>query len=142
MKKDIIKLGISFTLLLLSIILLPDQYLFEKSVPNSIWTKYFPLPFGAGWFITFLTLSPILLISSFKSKIIVLSLLSTLVNVVIIVPISFALNDNLFTLNNIINQYMWVSIIVFPPHIFVLILKWLTLKTHNQFRQRTTKSVT
>lgn len=88
---------------------------------------------ASGWFITFLTLSPILFISSFKSKIVVLSLLGTLVNVVIIVPISLTLNDSLFTINNIINQYIWVSIIVFPTHIFVLLLKWLTLKTHNQF---------
>ena len=41
-KLAIVSSGIPFGL---AIVTLPNQFLFLKTVPNSFWTEYFPLPF-------------------------------------------------------------------------------------------------
>ncbi len=119
----------------LAIVFLPNQFLFSKTVPTSFWTEHFPLPFGAGWFITFVTLVPVVWIN--KSVLIAIkgSISSLLPSMLVAVPISLTVIGGTLSPNNLLNQYLWVGIICIPPLIFQIILrrfscfyadKWLT----------------
>ena len=115
----------SSVLLWLSIIVFPNQFLFSKIVPNSFWTEYFPLPFGAGWFVTFIILLPVAwfdnsLVSSIKN-----SILGVLVSVVLAVPIALFLIGSTLSINNLLNQYVWVFVICLPPLILHIVLRFL-----------------
>lgn len=63
MQRENLAMLSSSILLGLAIVALPNQFLFSKVVPHSFWTAYFPLPFGAGWFITFIVLVPVVWMS-------------------------------------------------------------------------------
>ncbi|MGH1470712.1 MAG: hypothetical protein ACRBCS_05930 [Cellvibrionaceae bacterium] len=127
MNRSIMPSIISGTLLVLAIVLLPDQYLFSKTVPNSFWVKYFPLPFGAGWFITFIVLSPAIWLTRPALKAAKNSITVLMASVLVAIPISVIMTGDILTLNNILNQYMWVAIIGFPPYLFHLLLRWGTV---------------
>jgi ABC-type amino acid transport system permease subunit len=114
----------SSVLLWLSIIVFPNQFLFSKIVLNSFWTEYFPLPFGAGWFITFIILLPVAwfgnsFVSSIKN-----STLGVLFSVVLAVPIALFLIGDTLSINNLLNQYVWVFITCFPPLILHIVLRF------------------
>jgi hypothetical protein len=115
----------SSVLLWLSIIVFPNQFLFSKIVPSSFWTEYFPLPFGAGWFVTFIILLPVAwfgisLVSSIKN-----SILGVLVSVVLAVPMALFLIGGTLSINNLLNQYVWVFITCLPPLILHIVLRFL-----------------
>lgn len=108
-----------------AIVLFSEQYLFSKSVQNSVWTRYFPLPFGPGWFITFVALLPAVWLSpslptAFKGGIVVLS-----VSILVAVPIAVLKVEGVLTVNNLMNQYTWVLILCFPPWLLHLALRGL-----------------
>lgn len=114
----------SSVLLWLSIIVFPNQFLFSKTVPNSFWTEYFPLPFGAGWFVTFIILLPVAwfgdsLVYSIKN-----STLGVLFSVVFSVPIALFLIGGALSINNLLNQYVWVFITCLPPLILHIVLRF------------------
>jgi hypothetical protein len=108
----------------LAIISLPDQFLFSKTLPSSFWKEYFPSPFGAGWFITFIVLLPVLWIS--KSVFIAIkgSVSSLSLSALVAVPISLLIIGETVSPNNLLNQYLWVGIIFFPPLIIQIVLRW------------------
>jgi hypothetical protein len=115
----------SSVLLWLSIIVFPNQFLFSKIVLNSFWTEYFPLPFGAGWFVTFITLIPVAwsggsLASSIKN-----SILGVLFSVILAVPIALFLIGGTLSINNLLNQYVWVFMICLPSLILHIVLRFL-----------------
>jgi ABC-type spermidine/putrescine transport system permease subunit I len=116
---------VSSVLLWLSIIFFPNQFLFSKTVPNSFWTEYLPSPFGAGWFVTFIILLPVAwfgntFVSSIKN-----SILGVLVSVVLAVPIALFLIGGTLSINNLLNQYVWVFITCLPPLILHIVLRFL-----------------
>jgi len=92
-------------LIALAIIALPNQFLFSKTVPNSFWTRYFPLPFGAGWFLTFVVLTPSIWMSDGKIRSIRKSLLYTLIAPFVAVPISLFHFGGSALLENVINVF-------------------------------------
>ncbi|MAZ89608.1 MAG: hypothetical protein CL693_18395 [Cellvibrionaceae bacterium] len=114
-------------LLFLAILTIPDIFLFAKTVPNSFWTEYFPLPFGAGWFVAFICLVPATWAASFSRRDlmhnVVVVLLVVFLVVIMAVPIALATKGLALSLNNLINQYLWVSIMCFPPLIVQLSLR-------------------
>ncbi len=107
------------------IIAFPDQFLFSKTVPNSFWTKYFPLPFGAGWFISFIALLPIIVTKSPLLPTIKWAFTSMCTSILVCVPISVFIAGGTLSINNFINQYMWVSLMCIPPFIVQMLLKSL-----------------
>ena len=125
MNRSVLPSMISGTLLALVIVLLPDQYLFSKIVPNSFWVKYFPLPFGAGWFITFVVLIPSIWLTKTLSIAAKTGIMVLISSALVAVPISLIMIGGMLTLNNFINQYIWVAFIIFPPYLFHLSLRWL-----------------
>ena len=124
MDRNILPGIISSALLILAIVLLPDQYLFSKTVPNSFWVKYFSLPFGAGWFITFVVLFPAIWLTKSLLKSAKIGITILVISVLVAVPISVIMISDTFALNNLLNQYIWVAIIGFPPYLFHLVLRW------------------
>ena len=124
MNREIATIIISIIFLCVAIILLPNQFLFSKIVPNSIWTEYFPLPFGAGWFIAFISLIPAIWFASSTPKAFMGGITAVLTSVMVAVPISVAMIDGSLTPNNLLNQYIWVGIICFLPCILHLSLRW------------------
>jgi hypothetical protein len=116
----------SMILLGLAIVVLPNQFLFSKTVPNSFWTEYFPLPFGAGWFITFIALFPIVWFN--KTVIIAAknSILGLLLSILVSVPIAVFIIGGTLSPSNLLGQYFWVGIICIPPLILLLVLRWLS----------------
>jgi ABC-type spermidine/putrescine transport system permease subunit I len=115
----------SSVLLWLSIIVFPNQFLFSKIVPNSFWTEYFPLPFGAGWFVTFIILLPVAWFGNSLVSSIKYSTLSVLFSVVFAVPIALFLIGGALSINNLLNQYVWVFITCLPPLILHIVLRFL-----------------
>lgn len=113
----------SSILLGLAILVLPNQFLFSKTVPTSFWVEYFPLPFGAGWFITFIVLFPVVwlqtsVISSVKS-----SLFWVFISILVAVPIALLIIAGTLSPYNLLYQYLWVSIICGPPLILQIFLR-------------------
>lgn len=122
-----------FSALLLSsaIIMLPAQFLFSKTVPASFWTAYFPLPFGAGWLISFVLLIPALWLSPWRKTLIgALPMVSALI--VCATPLAMLCNDYPLTLNNLLGQYIWLVIICLPPCLVHLILRCALLLRKSQ----------
>ena len=114
-------------LLMLAIIGLPDLYLFSKVVPNTFWTKYFPLPFGAGWFVTFLIVIPAVWFNQKIPVAIKGSMASVLLSILVAVPISEYIFGSKLTFNSVFNQYLWVGLICMPPLILQIVLRWFLL---------------
>lgn len=119
----------------LAVVAFPDQFLFSKTVPNSFWTEYFPLPFGAGWFITFIVLVPAAWMNKSVFSAIKAAVLSLLPAMLVAVPISLSIIGDTLLPNNLLNQYLWVAIIGVPPLLLHIVLrlcscfyanKWLT----------------
>ncbi len=100
-----------------AIIAFPDQFLFSKTVPSSFWTKYFPLPFGAGWFISLIALFPIIFTRTTLTTTIKWTFTCLLLSVLVCVPISIFVAGYSLSINNVLGQYMWVSLICIPPYI-------------------------
>ena len=96
----------STALLGLAIVVLPDQFLFSKTVPNSFWTEYFPLPFGAGWFITFIALGPVVWCTKALSGALKSAGSVTLLSILMAVPISLLVGGGTLSVNNLLYQYM------------------------------------
>ncbi len=115
----------SAILMWFAIILLPDQFLFSKIIPTSFWTEYFPLPFGAGWFITFIALFPVIWLSESVVGAIKSSVLGVLLSICTAVPIALFIIGGALSPNNLLNQYLWVGIICFPPLILQIVLRAL-----------------
>lgn len=108
----------------LAIISCPDQFLFAKTVPNSFWTEYFPLPFGAAWFLTWIVLVPVVWMSPSLPQAIKASITALLLATSAAVPISMLLTGGALTANNLFNQYLWVGMILVPPYLLHLALRW------------------
>lgn len=108
----------------LAIVALPNQFLFSKTVPNSFWTECFPLPFGAGWFITFIILIPVMWTNKPLLGAIMGSVLSLFLSVLVAVPISLCVIGGTLSFNNMLSQYIWVGIICVPPLFLQIILRW------------------
>ena len=108
----------------LAIISCPDQFLFAKTVPNSFWTEYFPLPFGAGWFITFIVLVPVIWMNKSVCNAMKAAILSVLPAMLMAVPISLSIIGDSLLPNNLLNQYLWVAIIAVPPLLLHIVLRW------------------
>jgi hypothetical protein len=108
----------------LAIIYFQDPFLFSKTVPRSFWTEYFPLPFGAGWFITFVVLVPVVWINKSVFSAIKGSISSLLLSALVAVPISLSITGETTSLNNLLNQYLWVGITCIPPLLVQIILRW------------------
>jgi hypothetical protein len=115
----------SAILLGLAILVLPNQFLFTKTVPNSFWTEYFPLPFGAGWFITFVALFPVVWLNKPVIRVVKISVLVVLLSMCIAVPIALFIIGGTLSPNNLLSQYVWVGIICSPPLILQIVLRWL-----------------
>ncbi len=113
----------STALLGLAIVVLPDQFLFSKTVPNSFWTEYFPLPFGAGWFITFIALGPVIWCTKALSGALKSAGSVTLVSILMAVPISLLMGGGTLSVNNLLYQYLWLGIICLPPLILHAVLR-------------------
>ena len=108
----------------LAIVVLPNQFLFSKTVPNSFWTEHFPLPFGAGWFITFIVLVPVVWMNKSVFGSIKGSISSLLVSILVAVPISLSNIGGTLSTNNLLYQYLWVGVICVPPLLLQIILRW------------------
>ena len=115
----------STILLCFAIIVFPDQFLFSKTVPNSFWTGYFPLPFGADWFITFIALFPVIWFSESLVGAIKRSILVAVISVCLAVPVALLIIGGTLSANNLFNQYLWVGIICFPPLILQIVMRSL-----------------
>ncbi|WP_154667201.1 hypothetical protein [Niveispirillum irakense] len=126
MKREKLAVLCSGIILGLAIIFLPDQFLFSKTSPKSFWTEYFPLPFGAGWFITFIVLVPVIWINNSVLSAIKGSIASLLLSILIAVPISLSIIGRTLSPNELLYQYPWVGIICVPPLLMHIILRWLT----------------
>lgn len=124
MGREILLIAASGILLGLAIVALPNEFLFSKTVPNSFWTEYFPLPFGAGWFLSFLSLIPVIWLASSTSKASTCGIVAVVASVMVAVPISVAMTERWFSLGSLIYQYIWVGIICFPPLILHVSLRW------------------
>lgn len=124
MNREILTSLTSEVFLCIAIILFPHQYLFSKTVPNSVWTQYFPLPFGAGWFLTFLVLVPVIWFSTSVFKSARGGIITLLVSVILAVPVSMIMSERTLTLNSLLNQYIWVGVICLPPYLLHLSLRW------------------
>jgi hypothetical protein len=108
----------------MAIVTLPNQFLFSKTVPNSFWIEYFPLPFGAGWFITFIALVPVVWINKSVLSAIKGAILSLLPSMLVAVPISLYFIGGTLSPPNLVYQYLWVGLIGIPPLILHIILRW------------------
>lgn len=108
----------------LAIVAVPNQFLFSKTVPNSFWTEYFLLPFGAGWFITFIVLVPVVWMNKSVFSALKGSISSLLSSMLAAVPISLSVIGGSLSPNNLLNQYLWIGLICIPPLVFQIILRW------------------
>ena len=108
----------------LAVVAFPDQFLFSKTVPNSFWTKYFPLPFGSGWFITFIVLVPVAWMNKSVFSAMKAAILSVLPAMLMAVPISLSIIGDSLLPNNLLNQYLWVAIIAVLPLLLHIVLRW------------------
>ncbi len=108
----------------LAIVALPNQFLFSKTVPNSFWTEYFPLPFGAGWFIAFIALIPTIWLNLSVAGAMKASIACLLLSVLLAVPLSLAITGDTLSLNNLLNQYLWVGVVCVPPQILHMTVRW------------------
>lgn len=125
MRRETLVKVVSGILLSLAIIALPEQFLFSKVVPNSFWVNYFPVPFGAGWFITFIILIPAVWLGRSLSGSVKGAILVVLASILIATPISVAIVGGALSINNVVlNQYLWVGATCFPPYLFHLLLRW------------------
>ena len=124
MQREKLAMLCSGVLLGLAIVAFPDQFLFSKTVPNSFWTEYFPLPFGAGWFITFIVLVPVVWMNKSVFSAIKAAILSVLPAMLMAVPISLSIIGDTLLPNNSLNQYLWVAIIAVPPLLLHIVLRW------------------
>lgn len=124
MQREKLAIVVSGILCGLAIVALPDQFLFSKIVPNSFWTEHFPLPFGAGWFITFILLIPVIWMSNSVFGAIKGSVLSLLPSILVAVPMSLSIMGGSLSPNNLVSQYLWVGVICIPPLLLQIILRW------------------
>lgn len=108
----------------LAIVAMPSQFLFSKTVPNSFWTEHFPLPFGAGWFITFIVLVPVVWLNKTVRSAVKGSMFCLLPSILVAVPISLSIIGGTLSPNNLLNQYLWVGIICIPPFLLQILLRW------------------
>ncbi|MDH2434609.1 hypothetical protein QCD60_18865 [Pokkaliibacter sp. MBI-7] len=115
----------SAILLGLAILILPNQFLFSKTMPNSFWTEYFPRPFGAGWFITFVVLCPVCWLNKSVVGAVKSSILGVVLSIFIAVPIALIIIGGKLSSNNLLSQYVWVGITCYPPLILQAVLRWL-----------------
>jgi hypothetical protein len=115
----------SAILLGLAILVLPNQFLFSRSVPDLFWTKYFPLPFGAGWFITFVVLFPVFWFNKSVVDAVKSSVSGVFLSILIAVPIALFIIGGTISFNNLSGQYLWTGIICYPPLILQTFLRWL-----------------
>ncbi len=112
-------------LLFFAILTIPDIFLFAKTVPNSFWTENFSLPFGAGWFVAFTCLAPTAWSANLSGKDLLVKTGVTLLAIIMAVPIALSLKTLPVSINSLINQYLWVSLISFPPLALHLCLRWV-----------------
>jgi hypothetical protein len=121
------KLGIAASAILLGVAILvfPNQFLFAKTIPNSFWTEYFPLPFGAGWFITFIALFPVIWLNRSTAGAIKSSVLGVFLSICVATPVALFIIGGTLSPNNLLSQYLWVGIICAPPLMLQIILRWL-----------------
>lgn len=124
MQQDKLAMLGSGILLGLAIVVWPHQFLFSKVVQNSFWTAYFPLPFGAGWFITFIVLVPVVWMSKSVFGAMKGGISSLLPSMLLAVPLSLSLIGGTLSLNNLLNQYLWVGLMCIPPLCLHIILRW------------------
>lgn len=111
--------------------MLPAQFLFSKTVPTSFWTEYSPLPFGAGWLISFVLLIPALWLKPLRKTLIwALPMVSAVI--VCATPLAMLCNDYSLTLPNVLGQYIWVAINCVPPCLVHLILRGALLLRKSQ----------
>lgn len=115
----------SVILLGLAILVFPNQFLFSKIVPNSFWTEYFSLPFGAGWFIAFIVLIPVVWLNKSIFGAVRNSVLGVLLSFFIAVPIALFIVGGTLSTNNLLSQYLWAVVICFPPLMVQIFLRWL-----------------
>jgi len=108
----------------LAIVALPNQFLFSKTVPNSFWTEYFPLPFGAGWFIAFVVLIPVVWLNISVAGAIKASIACLIPSVLLAVPLSLSIAGDTLSPNNLLNQYLWVGIVCVLPLMLHITLRW------------------
>lgn len=125
MQREKLGMAVSAILLGLAILVLPNQFLFSKTVPNSFWTKYFPLPFGAGWFITFIALFPVAWLNKSVVGAVKRSSLGVLLSISVAVPVALFIIGGTLSPNNLLSQYLWVGIICAPPLMLQIVLRWL-----------------
>lgn len=109
----------------LAILVFPNQFLFSKTVPNSFWTEYFPLPFGAGWFIAFIVLIPVVWLNKLVFGTIRNSVLGVLLSIFIAVPIALFIIGGTLSSVNVLAQCLWAIVICFPPLMVQIFLRWL-----------------
>lgn len=117
----------------LAIVALPNQFLFSKTVPNSFWTEYFPLPFGAGWFIAFLVFTPVVWMNKSVFGSIKNSIFSLVPSVLVAVPISLSIIGGTLSPTNLLSQYLWVGVICTPPLLLQIILRWCSYLYANKW---------
>lgn len=123
MRKESLGMASSTVILTFAILVLPNQFLFSKTVPNSFWTAYFPLPFGAGWFITFITLIPVFWFNKTLIDAIKRSVLSVVLSLCVAIPVAMFMTSATFSFNNVFNQYLWAGILCFPPLLLHVVFK-------------------
>ncbi len=127
MRREALIIFLSGILLGLAIIILPNQFLFSKTVPKSFWTEYFPLPFGAGWFITFIVLVPVIWLNKSVRSFVQGSLLGSALSILASVPISLSIIGGSLSVNNLSGQYIWVCGIFVPPCLLHFILRCFSI---------------
>jgi hypothetical protein len=123
--KETFGMGASVILLGLAILVFPHQFLFSKFVPNSFWTAYFPLPFGAGWFITFIALLPVVWLNKSVAGAVKSAISGLFLVICMTVPIALLMIGGSLSPHNLLSQYLWVSMICAPPLLLQIVLKWL-----------------
>lgn len=101
--------------LAVAIVLLPYQFLFFKIVPVYFFSNWLPSPFTAGWLITLLLLIPAAWLSKTAAQARQVTLRSTIGAVLLGTPLSLYFHTEAFTVNNLIQQLLWVSVITLPP---------------------------
>lgn len=115
MNRTVLAIVSSAVLLFLATYVWPELFLFSKFMPNSFWTKYFPIPFGGGWVLTALAMLPTLLMlrGTWRSLLGMLAAFS--IGMGIAVPASIEQGFGSLTANNLLGQYMWAGIVCGPP---------------------------
>jgi hypothetical protein len=116
-------------LLILMIVLAPDEFLFSKTYGGTFWYKYFPgAPLTACWFLTIVALTPVLygidgVRNSFKY-----CLIAAVISVSIGVPCAMLLEGERIHFNSLTTQFVWAGIFnVLPGVLFSAVIKLYAL---------------